>query len=274
MPIQPRRSTAMAMRSQTQRALLFSFIASIAACGLVGIYCLLLGNMGWYSERILGTTSAIGAASILGLAAAVPWERRRWHPVGLLGLLAVAAALVLVIVAIWSTFRVWDDYYKVMFTACVLAVALPHIGLLSLARLRREYEWVRIAGVVVIALLAGQIIVSILAEIDDDVWFRGMGILAIMDVCATITVPILHRISAIRVHEAIRTVELALSLTCPRCAQTQKLPVGRSKCAGCGLKFSIEIEEEHCPTCGYALYKLESAVCPECGTPLVKSDET
>lgn len=262
----------MAMRSQTQRSLLLGFIGSIVCCGLVGIYCLLIGRMGWFEERILGTTAVVGAASILGLASAIPWERRRWHPIGPLGLLALSVALILVLVAIWvdGSWR-WEAYYKIMFVSCVVGVALPHISLLSLARLRRQYEWVRFGSVAAIGLLAFQISASILAEIDDDMWIRGMGILAIMVVCSTIAVPILHRVSAIRVHESIRTVELALSITCPRCAKTQEVSVGRSKCAECGLKFSIEIEEEHCPTCGYPLYRLESAACPECGTPIAKA---
>jgi hypothetical protein len=82
----------MSMRSQTQRTLLLSFIGSVASCGLVGIYCLLLGKIGSLEERILATTATVGGASILGLAAAVPWERRRWRPVGLLGVLGISDA--------------------------------------------------------------------------------------------------------------------------------------------------------------------------------------
>ncbi len=67
--------------------------------------------------------------------------------------------------------------------------------------------------------------------------------------------------------------DMSLSLTCPRCSKTQQLGVGRSRCGGCGLRFLIDIEEEHCGKCGYALHKLESAVCPECGTPVFSESQ-
>lgn len=264
----------MAMKSQTQRGLLFGFIGSILCCGLVGIYCLVVGQMGSFERRVLGTTAVVGAASILGLACAIPWERRRWHPIGPIGIFAVAIALILVLIAIWvDLWRVvsWDEeFYKTMGVVCVAGVALPHVGLLSLARLRRSYGWVRRSTIMMIVLLGGAISYVIVEEPRGDSWPRIIGILAIIVVCGTIAVPILHRVSAIRMRDDIRTVELLLSVTCPRCSKTQELAVGRSRCAGCGLKFLIQIDEEHCPTCGYPLYRLESSVCPECGTPITQ----
>ncbi len=264
----------MAMKSQTQRGLLFGFIGSILCCGLVGIYCLLIGQMGSFEARVLGTTAVIGAASILGLACAIPWERRRWHPVGPIGIFAVVIALILVLIAIWvDLWRLvdWDEaFYRTMGVVCVVGVALPHVALLSLARLRRSYGWVRRLTIIMIVLLGSAISYLIVVEPGGDYWARITGILAITVVCGTIAVPILHRVSAIRTRDDVRTVVLLLSITCPRCSMTQELPAGRSSCAGCGLKFLIQIEEENCPTCGYPLYRLESSVCPECGTPIAR----
>ena len=154
----------------------------------------------------------------------------------------------------------------------VCAVALPHAGLLSLARLKSQWKPILGICVALIALLAGQIIISILAEISYEDWYRGMGIIGIGVTCGTIAIPILHRVSRMQIREAVKTTELVLSITCPRCSRTQSLAVGRSKCAECGLKFNIEIEEENCAKCGYPLYKLESAACPECGTPFARPD--
>ena len=49
------------------------------------------------------------------------------------------------------------------------------------------------------------------------------------------------------------------------------MAVGRSACCKCGLKFSIEVEEEHCAKCGYSLYKVNSNTCPECGKAIIPS---
>ncbi len=259
------------MQSQTQRTLLLGFIASIATCGAMGIYCLLIGSFGRLEAQILGSVAAVGAASILCLSAAVAWERHRWHPIGPVAALAVAVALALVLVGIWGESSLQEEYYRWMGSGCVIGVSLTHIALLSLARLRRGYEWVRYATLLAIAGLVGLIILAIWGTIFGSTSERTIGIVAIVDVCGTIAVPILHRISAIATREAIRTVELAITLTCPRCDTSQELPVGRSKCDTCGLKFVIDIEEEHCPNCGYALYKLTSSKCPECGTSVTRT---
>ena len=263
----------MAIRSQTQRSLLFAFIGSILLCGVVGIYCLLLGRWGGFERRVMLTTVLVAVAAILGLVSVIPWEQRRWHPIGPFASSAVLIALGLVLLAIWF-FRLTDQklFVKPMLSSCILAVALPHLGVLSLARLRKQYELARLMTVVVIAVLAVQLIVTSWTDVlTNVVWYRAMGILGIVVVCGTIAVPVLHRVSGISAREAIETVELKLALTCPRCATSQTLSVGRSVCSSCGLKFVIEIEEEHCAVCGYSLYRLESAACPECGTPFARA---
>lgn len=266
------------MRTRTQRSLLLAFVISIAWCGVVGIYCLLMGRMGRIEERILGTAAVVGGASILGLACAVPWERRRWHPLGPIGVLSIMVAMALLLIAIWADpwGRKWNSYYKVMGVACVIGVSLPYVGLLSIARLKRQYGWVRRVTIVLILLLAASITYIILETPRWPAmmfWERLIGILAIAVACGTIAVPIMHRMSAIRAREDVKTVDLSLTLTCPRCEKSQQLPAGRSRCTQCGLKFRIDIEEDLCKTCGYPLYRLTSAVCPECGTPIAEDEK-
>ncbi len=258
------------MTSHTQRSLLFAFIGSISLCGLIGIYCLLVGNMSSLAGRVLGTTAVIGGASILGLASAIPWESRRWHPIGPLGCTTVFVAAVLLTGLIWITrsFQ-YEVFIKALAIACTLAVAIPHVGLLAMARLRKDYLWVRTSTVIVIGILATLIIVLVIFEgPESDAMIRIMGALGIADVCGSLAVPILHRVSRIREHEAIHSTVLQLQLTCPRCGLGQQLPAGRTQCTSCGLRLRIEIEEEHCAECGYVLYGNESGVCPECGNTL------
>jgi ribosomal protein L37E len=260
----------MAIRSKTQRSLLLGFIASICLCGVVGIYCLLQGKLGSFEGRVLLSTAAVGAGSILALASAVSWEQRRWHLLGAVAMVVVGVSTAITVTFIWLDFWHSEWIWLPMAISWVCAVALPHLALLSLARLKSQWKVVRGICVGLIVLLACQIIASILWGISSDDWFRAMGVIAIGVTCGTISIPILHRVSRIQVREAVRTTELYLSITCPRCSKTQTLNVGHSKCAECGLKFQIEIEEENCAKCGYPLYKLESAACPECGTPILR----
>jgi len=256
----------MAMKSHTQRSLLLGFVLSIA-----GSYCLLLGRWGSFELRIMGSTAGIGAASVLALANLAAYEQRRWRPVGLLGLGIVGAALFGWLACVWQD--AWDSetFAKATAITWITAVGVTHTALLALARLNKRYEPVRWGTVLAVGLLVVQSAGMIISEADEEMWWRLMGVLAILAVCGTLTVPILHRVSALRARGDIQTIELKVSLTCPRCGKTQTLPIGRSKCSGCGLGFAIDIEEEHCSKCGYPLYKLQSAVCPECGTPIASS---
>lgn len=257
----------MALRTRTQRSLLLGFIASVSLCGLVGIYCLVIGQIGPFEEKILATTGIVSACSILGLTAAVPWERRRWHPIGPMAAIGVTAALIMSLTMVWLIHGFTEEFGRALLVTWIVAVTLCHIGLMSLARLRTQWAIIQTVTVVCAILLAGELITMIVWDVSDDMLARIAGVLAILTACGTVSLPILHRISAMQAREAVRTVELQIALTCPRCSTAQSLPAGRSRCGRCGLKFAIEIEEDNCRKCGYPLYQIQSAVCPECGTP-------
>lgn len=271
----------MPFNSQSQRRLLLTFIISIAACGLLNVYVLLSGQSGRLEESIILSVAIVGASSILGLCCAIAWERRRWHPLGPGAAVAVALATIASIYSVWQHYCRWNTTFalpeiswELTFSAWVVAVAGSIASLLSLAHLDRRYQWIRQGTVLCLALLALLFIVVIWIELyrwDLEFLERGMGVLGIGVACGTLAVPIFHRLSAIQRRESVRTTELKLTITCPRCSLAQSLTVGRSACGQCKLRFVIEIEEDNCPKCGYALYKLESASCPECGTRVTSS---
>ncbi len=259
----------MRFSSKFQRGLLFGFIGSIVLSGLLGIYVIALGTFGWLEARVLASTVAIGSASVLAMGSAVVWEsgRARWLGTG--GALAAMLATATLMLMIWSSSRLADSEvaWRSVWALGVFAVACPHAGLLGLARLHRAYEWARIATLACIGPLAALLLwIVIIDDSPRDLSYRSIAILAILSGVGTIAVPILHRISRIGREDAIVTTALELQISCPRCGKSQLMPVGRARCT-CGLRFRIEIDEEHCAKCGYALYGITSGVCPECGTP-------
>lgn len=248
------------------------FLAAIGTCGALGAIALLFGQGSDFLERILASTAAVAAASILALAAAVPTEARRWPPIGPVGLALTAITLGLLLFIIWADFRWYDHKWlmKLLIVLCALSVAIPHAGLLAMARLHRGYEWARRMTLVALAALVGLLISVVVFEIpESDVWGRLMGALAILATCGTIAVPILHRMSRIRDRAAVEHIGLSVSLVCPRCGTSQAMPIGRSQCIQCRLHLAIAIEEEQCAQCGYPLFGLSGASCPECGAPIV-----
>jgi len=150
----------MALTSRTQRLMLKVFIWSIVCCAAVGITCLLVGDMGWLGARIMATCATVSGLALLGLASATVWERKRWQPIGPLGVGAGALTLCITLLAIWVELD-WPEeerLFKGVACAWITTVTLTHIALLSLARLKRSYEWVRVVTIVGIILLAAQLI--------------------------------------------------------------------------------------------------------------------
>lgn len=276
----------MSTSARAQRYLLLAFVGSLALSAAVGITVITSGTRSSIASAILGSTVLLAAASILGMAAAVVARRKSWHPIGPLGLIAALIALLLSWPWIWieclDPWRVFGgalpawyaELWRVVGIAWVVAVAVTHVGLFSLARLHPTYLWLRRWTVIAILLLAVIIVLGIISEfslLGEHLAFRAIAVLAIVDVCGSLAVPVLHRLTTIRAREAVRTIDLHLSLTCPRCAHTQTVAVGRSRCVQCKLGFLLEIEEDLCPGCGYPLYRLSSGACPECGRRVTTS---
>jgi hypothetical protein len=87
-----------------------------------------------------------------------------------------------------------------------------------------------------------QLSVAIILDTDLDWWMRIMGVMAVLSASGVIAIPILHRLSDISAGVGLDKLPDKLNLTCPRCRSPQALPVGRSTCTECGLRFRIEID--------------------------------
>lgn len=267
----------MAIQSSTVRRFLYGFIASLSACAAVGIYILALGNSGRLEENVLSSTAIVACGFLLGLFASVPTARHAWHPIGPTTLIFLPIPIGLSMFVIWWPYFTggysWELLRQIgdfLFSSWVIAVALSLTGLLSLARLKASLQWVRIVTVAGGNIFAALLVVSVFGEIYGDAWGRILGILGILTTLGCLTVPILHRVSAIPLEDRVHTAKMEINLTCPRCAKAQVLLAGGANCVECKLRINIDIEEEQCPKCGYPLYKIDSAQCPECGTPIAR----
>ena len=252
-----------------KRLLLYAFLATLAALAGIGIFVLLLGQFGVIEFRILSTTSVIGAASIIALAALAAIDGARNRRMAQVAIVAIALALLLSLLLIWELAPPWpyaEFVERPAAAAWVIGVALPHAALLRRARLPRDHEWVRGATLCSNGALASLLLLVIVFDVSDELVGRLIGVAALLVVCGTVAVPVLHYMSRIGVPKPV-TTELRLQIVCPRCGLAQQLSTGSSRCA-CGLRFRIEIEEENCPACGYSLYRCTAAACPECGTPI------
>jgi len=268
------------------------FLLLVALFAGLAIFAILGGSRLPGGEVLFLTILLTAAAAVLGLINGVVWSRRLWHPIGPIGLVLTVLALGFTLILFWA----WWAWRNVPWTpgnvpwwqseaaSCsagvlwVLAAATSHIALFSLARLKKEYQWIRRWTILLVLCVAGLIVFMILDGWfnwgwSDDSLFQLLAVLGILDMTGFLAIPVFRRFFVLDKREFAQTVPLELSLTCPRCSLSQTLPVGRSTCARCKLQFVIDIEENVCEKCGYALYRLESAACPECGTPILKPQD-
>jgi len=251
----------------TQRSILMAVIAIVVTCGAVGAFVVLTGQWGRQIDEIVSTTVTVGVASLFMLISVAAWIRRRWFPLGPIACVMNLAALAMLMFVIWRPPRLWAglDYFEFVMAFSFFSSGLTHACLLALADLRPEYRWVRRATVVSAASVVALVVGASVGGATGSAWEQCSGIAAIVMVCGTIAVGILHRLSRIKNQQNTRTFEFSVSLVCPRCATTTEIAVGHSRCSSCGLRFNLEIDEDQCGACGYPLYKLTSDRCPECG---------
>jgi len=251
-------------------AILLGGLAALA----VG-YVMVEGASSQTAERLLVSLMSVGLTSLLSLGVLFALSRARGRVPAVLALLGMPIMLGLQIGLTWDYWS-WPEArlpeaFCLASTAGVIGCVL--VALLGLARLPAGWRWARPATQTCVVLLAAILGVASmehylhLTSSERRQIELAAIVLGILVACGLLCIPILHWLNALRERAAV-TTRLVLSLTCPRCGLTQELMAGGAQCAQCKLRLRIEIDEEQCPKCGYALYKLTSTNCPECGTPI------
>jgi hypothetical protein len=178
------------------RNFLIVLIASLTISALLGVWVLLVGEIGDVESRILITTLSFGGFSVTGLAASVRLDRRRFVPVGVGGLIASGVALVLSLTAIWARIGDSQVFFQLLGTSVVIAVALAYASLVLLVKPAHGAVAAVVAMTEIFAgVIAASIIGIIWADTDPpELMARGLGALAILAVLGTLVAPILNRV--------------------------------------------------------------------------------
>ena len=224
-----------------RRPLLVFVLGAIAVTAVLGLYAVLVPDFGQLQAKVLGTSAAISAASILILACTPAWERRLVLPLPVVGAGLVAATWVLVVLGMWAEVE-RAGYWKTMGTTVMLAIWAVLVCLLALAALPRRYRWTffAAAGFTLALALAG--IGVMWSEPDSSGVGRLVGALAVLSAAFVLAVPVLHRAS----RAELIAEEAPAGSFCPRCgaAVAAVADAGPATCSRCSARFQVTYVEQ------------------------------
>ncbi len=228
-----------------KRVFLHTVIATLVLAALVGIYVFLFGSFGRTEAKILCTTLTICYFSITSLACSAAFEKHRQPLLSIPGLTLGLLGLGFFIPGIWAEWYEVQAVAKAMGIVGVLSFSFAQASLLSLAPLQRRLAWVFYAAVASILVLAAIISAMILFEPHDEhTVIRVLGVVAILDGCLSLCVPILHRLGGKQTAQQATETYQQIELACPRCGERGSYPLGDIKCPKCSLRIRVQIREE------------------------------
>ncbi|NBC04991.1 MAG: hypothetical protein GVY20_15005 [Bacteroidetes bacterium] len=179
--------------SEIKNLSLKSFIGFLILTAIIAIITVISGEVGDVQARILGTTFTISIASICAMSCASFLEKRNFKPAGISGMIFSLLSAILIITEIWSEIG-GDLYFDITIAAVVFAFSFAHSLLLYLPDLADDKKWVQHTTAVTITILAVQIIAAIWFEIDNQLYFRTMTVVAILVGLETLVIPILMKL--------------------------------------------------------------------------------
>ena len=172
-------------------------IASVALSAVIGIGVILIGNFGEFEIRVLTTTFTVAVASILGLACGAAYESGRHREMSLAGIIFAIVAGLSWLLIIWANQELHEYVVKSIMSVTLIAAALAHLSLISLARLDKRFQWAHTAIYLTVAALCGLTLALIwfTDALESDITFRALGVLSILGAALTIVIPVFHKLS-------------------------------------------------------------------------------
>ena len=183
-----------------KKIFLVTMVISLVISALIGIIVFLLGEFGTTETKLLLTTLIIGIYSLTGLCSASLYEKMKFLPFALFGIVISVMGFFITLLTIWNAIGL-KNIWKMVIILIILAASSAHISLLLLI----DSENVLVNGsllstFIAIMFVALMLIIAVLNNFEDtgEFYFRIVGVFAILDVIGTIVTPILNKFYSIK----------------------------------------------------------------------------
>ncbi len=217
------------------RVALWVLIASVVVGALMGIWALLVGDIGDTQGRMLGTNFSITGAGALVIVFGRAIDRPGLGRLPYAGLGLTLATLAIINGGIWLQVEA-EPFWKFAATLVAVAVTAAHASLVSPAGLAIAFRWVAWGAIGSGVVLAALQLVALWAEPDGSAIGRSIGVFAILTSAASIAVPVMRRLSRI----PAPLDPSALVHFCPHCGEGLAEPPGEIECPHCGTRAHVE----------------------------------
>lgn len=185
-----------------KRLLLAALIASLSLTAAIAIGILLFGTFDDTTARILGTTALIGAFSLVVLPAGILLDAGRATFLAWSVVVLATAAFVGYVLLIWGLVDDSDPAWKTIGIIAVAAGAASQTAATT-GRRRASDPWATVwlywLAIATAAVLTGFITAAILTEAENEVLWRVLGAVAVLDVLVVLLQPATRRYAAVPV---------------------------------------------------------------------------
>ncbi len=188
-----------------RRIAVWTVVVALVITALIGIYTIVSGELGETQSKVMLTTLAVAAFSVLALCHLAIVERDV-RAVGWIGIGTSAIALISATVLIWWNFGdysfqpggIYINITKTFATTGLVALSLAHANLMLLLQ-TAPLRWIRSSlsvALILIAIVPTLVIPIILTdgmfppESFQDVYWRFFAVILILDALCTIALPV------------------------------------------------------------------------------------
>lgn len=185
-----------------KKTFLIAMIISLSISALIGIFVFLLGYFGQIELNLLITTLTIGGYSLIGLCCSALYEKRKFTPLALSGMVISMIGFLFTVLVIWETIDLDDDFTsRALIIFIILAASIAHSCLLLLIKPDNSLVNRFLSATIIFTSIVALMLIILLLQNDfrdlSNFYFRFLGVFVILSALGTIVTPILNKVYSI-----------------------------------------------------------------------------